>query len=153
MYKYKFTNEEWTQLKLFVHNTSFALIALGTTGNRIKKAWAIRNAVNSSERIDNQLHRELLIDEPADEVYQRFMALAADLDKFDSFRSKAKSILKSKLTDFEYQQFILSMFINAMHVAASSSSGFFRKEISPSQNKCIADFVYFFELKGDLGLK
>jgi len=133
--KEKFSTEEWEDLKILPFAV-FVVVA-GADGKVDQKEVAeFATQVAQGAALKDPLHRELVVDIAGSTG--DLLAKATARGRSD-FVDSTKAVLKSKLTEDEYQRFIGSLFISGLRVAKASGP-WFGDKVSNEEKKMLAGF-------------
>lgn len=119
--KEKFTSLEWEELKLLPFLV-FNLVAFADGKVDKKEAARFAEELTDAPRYRDPLHRELFMDIVTSDIGE-LQKQALDLPKMEERLTRAKSIVKGKLTDEEYHRFFGSLLISAGRIAKASGGG------------------------------
>ncbi len=155
--KDKFTAQEWELLKQ-LHFQVFGLVA-GSDGVIDRKERAVLDRqLRSGELVANPLHRSLLTDILREDV--RGNARSTISSPILTPTGSLKDLLRDRLTDSEYHDFINSLFGFGLEVARASGAGplGLTGPVSPAEDAALNAFAVQYELDSDalrkrLGIK
>lgn len=118
--KEKFSSEEWEDLKLLPY---VVFIAVAGADGKVdeKEVGEFAMQVTQGASLKDPLHRELIVDIAGS--LGDMMSQAQSRSRPD-FIATTKGVLKSKLTEDEYQRFIGSLFVSGLRVAKASGPWF-----------------------------
>jgi hypothetical protein len=146
--KNKFTDREWELLKQ-LHFQVFGLVA-GSDGVIDRKERAVlERQLRSGELVSNPLHRRLLTDILKEDV--RGNARPTISSPILTPTGSLKDLLRDRLTDSEYHDFINSLFAFGLEVARASGGGplGLTGPISPEEDAALNAFAVEYELDSD----
>ena len=115
--KEQFTTEEWNNLKVLPIAVCFLVAAADGTIDR-QEVNAILMELGGGASIDNELHRELILDMKTKS--NRPPQGVGNQTQAQDHIVKTKDVLKAKLSNDEYQDFIGSLFMSGVKVAKAS---------------------------------
>lgn len=143
--KERFSAQEWELLKYMPYQI-FLLVA-AADGHIDDKELAKFNAqLSELEMLNSKLHRDLLTDfvqEGGDKDVRELL----DWEKAVNETDIIKPLLKDKLSETEYQDFITSIFLNALEVAQASGDGLIpHNAVSEKEAEVLTGFAGLYEV-------
>ena len=150
-----FTPNEWEMLK-HLHYQVFSLVA-GSDGHVDRKEWAaLERQLQQGPMVENPLHRRLLVDilkDGADRITD------TGLNRMPPMPQTVKAVLRRRLSNEEYHDFIDSLFAAGLDVARASGAGLFGlgNPVSAAEKAALNAFAVQFDLdskalRGRLGI-
>jgi hypothetical protein len=131
----RFSDDEWARLK-FLPFQAFILVAAADGKMDDHEVHVLADQIERSALLIDPLHRALLI-ELADEDQSPYME-AASPEKLRETSEALAPLLRSRLSEAEYEGFVRSVFIATVHVARASGGGVLGAGIQVSTEEAAA---------------
>lgn len=142
-----FSERQWELMKLLPFQF-FAIVAGADGEIDTKEILAFQSQFSSADKLENALHKDLLVDAQNEDI-SRYISNSVNATRFAYNARSIVPMLKGKLDEEAYEDFIVSLFKNAVDIARASGGGLFKSAISKEESKALSTIADMFDIAED----